>query len=123
MAETRICDVQLQIWYYGSTLKSEFKYFRNLDEVPMDLKSEYLRIMQRAYMRNSSGIRPHMAQNYRKVIGILVAASWIHLPSDIKQTVKFYHATVQEFITGDPIGKKQDKNWARADDSGGELET
>ncbi|KAF8316985.1 uncharacterized protein EI90DRAFT_3085560, partial [Cantharellus anzutake] len=138
MASTRIREARSQIQYYGSSLKSEFEYFRNLNEVPMDLKSEYLRIMRRAYMRSSSGIRPHVAKNYREVVGILVAASWsdlgtddmsqllgiaedevrstlkpissiVDLPSDNEQTVKFYHATAKEFITGNPIGEKQDE--------------
>ncbi|KAF8316979.1 uncharacterized protein EI90DRAFT_3085547 [Cantharellus anzutake] len=147
MASTRIREVQSQIRYYGSSLKTEFAYFRNLNEVPMDLKSEYLRIMRRAYMRNSSSIREQVAKNYREVVGILVAASWsnlgtddisqllgideyevrltlspissiVDLPSDNKQTVKFYHATAKEFITGDPIGKKKDKVFFIHDDKG-----
>ncbi|KAF8316988.1 uncharacterized protein EI90DRAFT_3085576, partial [Cantharellus anzutake] len=138
MASTRIREAQSQIRYYGSSLKLEFEYLRNLNEIPMDLKSEYLRIMRRAYMRNSSSIRQQVAKNYRKVVGILVAASWsdlgtddisqllgiaedevrstlrpissiVDLPSDNKQTVKFYHATAKEFITGNPIGEKQDE--------------
>ncbi|KAF8317028.1 uncharacterized protein EI90DRAFT_216148 [Cantharellus anzutake] len=138
MASIRIRDAQFQIRYYGSTLKSEFEYFRNLNEAPMDLKSEYLRIMRRAYMPNSSSIRPHVAKNYREVVEILVAATWsdfdiddisqllgiaedevrsvlkpissiVDLSSDNEQIVKFYHATAKEFITGDPIGEEQDK--------------
>jgi hypothetical protein len=79
-----------------------------------------------------------VAKNYREVVGILVAASWsdlgtddisqllgiaedevcsilkpissiVDLCSDNEQTVKFYHATAKEFITGDPIGEKQNE--------------
>ncbi|KAF8316992.1 uncharacterized protein EI90DRAFT_3085583 [Cantharellus anzutake] len=147
MASIRIREAQSEIRYHGSSLKSEFEYFRKLRELPEDLNWEYLRIMRRAYMRNSSSIRQHVVKNYREVVGILVAASWsdlgtddisqllgiaedevrstlkpissiVHLPSDIEQSVKFYHATAKEFIIGNPIGEKQDEVFFIHDDKG-----
>src|SRR5260370_18100396 len=80
---------------------------------------------------------PHVADNYRLVVGTIVAAwdslslysmsqllgitdeairqilkpisSIVHLPSDDTKGIKFYHATVREFITGTPIGEERDR--------------
>ncbi|KAF8338886.1 uncharacterized protein EI90DRAFT_3039551, partial [Cantharellus anzutake] len=115
MASTRIRDAKVQIRYCGSTLKSEFEYFRNLIEVPTDLKSEYLRIMRRAYMPNSSSVRPHVAKTYREVVGILVTASWSDLgTNDISQLLEIAEDEVHSILKPissivDPIGEKQDE--------------
>ncbi|KAF8318556.1 uncharacterized protein EI90DRAFT_2706512 [Cantharellus anzutake] len=73
MASIRIRDVCDQT-QRGSTLRSEFEYFRDLTDAPLDLKSEYLRILRRAYMSNQSSIRPRVINNYRQVIGMIIAA-------------------------------------------------
>ncbi|KAF8328872.1 uncharacterized protein EI90DRAFT_1485933 [Cantharellus anzutake] len=137
MASIRIRDVCVQT-RRGSSLQLEFEYFRSLREVPTDLNWEYLRIMRRAYLSDSSRIRPHVAKNYREIITMIITAEWkdlgtddishllgitehevrttltpissiVDLPESNEQTVKFYHATVKEFIMGVPIGEEQDK--------------
>ncbi|KAF8324175.1 uncharacterized protein EI90DRAFT_2365051 [Cantharellus anzutake] len=73
MASIRIRDVRTRT-QRGSTLKREFEYLRNLRDAPLDLKSEYLRILRRAYMSDQSTIPSHVAENYRQVIGTIIAA-------------------------------------------------
>ncbi|KAF8318286.1 uncharacterized protein EI90DRAFT_111717 [Cantharellus anzutake] len=136
IASIRIREVRIQT-QSGSSLKLEFDYFRNLREVPSDLNSEYLRILRRAYMSHSPCLRPHVAKNYREVVGALVAVDYslnvksmsellgmtrddliatlkpissvIDLPSNNARTISFYHTTMKEFITGDPIGEESDQ--------------
>ncbi|KAF8311108.1 uncharacterized protein EI90DRAFT_1052858 [Cantharellus anzutake] len=146
IASTRIRDVLLQI-ECGSVLKTEFDYYRNLIDAPRDLNSEYLRILRRAYLQHRPKIDPHIAKKYREVVGMMIVArrklsvydlsqllglipehevhsilkpisSIIDLPSVNKKPVKFYHATVKEFITGIPIGKKKDKVFFISDKKG-----
>ncbi|KAF8318543.1 uncharacterized protein EI90DRAFT_3083385 [Cantharellus anzutake] len=73
MASIRIRDVRTRT-QRGSTLKREFEYLHNLRDAPLDLKSEYLRILRRAYMSDQSTIPPHVIENYRQVIGTIIAA-------------------------------------------------
>ncbi|KAF8331429.1 uncharacterized protein EI90DRAFT_1020559 [Cantharellus anzutake] len=115
----------------GATLKSEFNYFRNLMDAPTGLKSEYLRILRRAYTLDSLPARPSVIENYRLVMGTITAArkplsvysigqligitedevhatlrpisSIVNLPSTQEGKPHFYHATVKEFNLGAPI--------------------
>ncbi|KAF8329993.1 uncharacterized protein EI90DRAFT_1256333 [Cantharellus anzutake] len=137
IASTRIRDVVLQI-ECGSVLETEFDYYRNLIDAPQDLNWEYLRIMRRAYLQQRPEIDPHITEKYREVVGMMVVPRWafgvygisqllgmfsehevrailkpissiVDMPSTNEMPVKFYHATVKEFITGIPIGKGEDK--------------
>ncbi|KAF8333234.1 uncharacterized protein EI90DRAFT_643170 [Cantharellus anzutake] len=148
IASTRVRDVCLQT-RRGATLESEFKYFRDLTNAPVDVNSEYLRVLRRAYVVDSSGVRPQTAKKYFQVVGTIIAAheplsvfsmsqllgmseeevlailepisSLVDLsqvsrserssgnpPVDAKSVI-FYHATMKEFITGDPIGNENDR--------------
>ncbi|KAF8330915.1 uncharacterized protein EI90DRAFT_3059824 [Cantharellus anzutake] len=152
IASIRVRDVSIRT-RHGATLRSEFKYFRDLIDAPVDVNLEYLRVLRRAYIFDSSGVLPHIAENYRQVVATINAAfeplsvffisqlsgiaeeevlaildpirSIVDLSSksgserssesppesssEEMQGVKFYHATMKEFITGDPIGNENDK--------------
>ncbi|KAF8330738.1 uncharacterized protein EI90DRAFT_3059111, partial [Cantharellus anzutake] len=156
IASIRVRDVSFQTCR-GATLRSEFEYFRDLIDAPEDINKEYLRVLRRAYIVGSSGVRTHTAKKYRQVVATINAAfeplsvffisqlsgiaeeevlaildpicsivdlsskfglerSSESLPesppessSEEIQGVKFYHATMKEFIMGDPIGDDNDK--------------
>ncbi|KAF8336489.1 uncharacterized protein EI90DRAFT_3045948 [Cantharellus anzutake] len=152
IASIRVRDVCLQT-HRGATLQSEFEYFRDLIDAPVDVNLEYLRVLRRAYMVGSSGVRKHIAEKYRQVVATINAAfeplsvffisqlsgitegevlailepirSIVDLssksdlerfsenppesPSGEMQGVKFYHATMKEFITGDWISSENDQ--------------
>ena len=73
MASIRVRDVRARV-ESGSTLKSEFKYFRDLKNAPNDVNQEYLRILRRAYAADSSDIRPQVVKNYHDTVGTTIAA-------------------------------------------------
>ncbi|KAF8336406.1 uncharacterized protein EI90DRAFT_172085 [Cantharellus anzutake] len=150
IASIRVRDVSVRT-RRGATLRSEFEYFRDLIDAPIDVNSEYLRILRRAYMFDSSGVPPHIAEKYRQLVGTIIVAfeplsvfsmsqllgiaeeevlailepvssivdfseeSGLEHPpkrplEDPKpKGVKFYHATMVEFIKGDSIGNENDK--------------
>ncbi|KAF8328567.1 uncharacterized protein EI90DRAFT_3064598 [Cantharellus anzutake] len=136
MASLRVRDVVLQTWR-GRTLQSVFRELLNLTDAPANLDWEYLRILRQAYMLNSSGIHPDVAEKYRLVVGAIVVAhepmsvsfmsqlfnigedeiratlepisSIVNLPLSNAEDVTLYHATAKEFITGEPIGDEKDK--------------
>ncbi|KAF8336471.1 uncharacterized protein EI90DRAFT_3045857, partial [Cantharellus anzutake] len=152
IASIRVRDVCLQT-HRGATLQSEFEYFRDLTDAPVDVNLEYLRVLRRAYIVGSSGVRKDIAEKYRHVVAIINAAfeplsvffisqlsgiaeeevlailepigSIVDLSSESglerfsevppessskkMQGVKFYHATMKEFITGDSIGSENDQ--------------
>ncbi|KAF8333224.1 uncharacterized protein EI90DRAFT_3053448, partial [Cantharellus anzutake] len=148
IASIRVRDVSIRT-RRGATLRSEFKYFRDLINAPVDVNLEYLRILRRAYIFDSSGVPPHIAENYRQVVATINVAfeplsvfSMSQLlgiaeeevlaildpissivsfyeesglerssqtSSEDPKGVKFYHATMKEFIAGDPIGNENDK--------------
>ncbi|KAF8328606.1 uncharacterized protein EI90DRAFT_3017645 [Cantharellus anzutake] len=136
MASIRVRDVVLQT-RRGRTLQSVFRELLNLTNAPANLNWEYLRILRQAYMLDSSDIHPDVAKKYRSVVGAIVAArmtmnvsfmsqlfkigedeiratlepisSIVNLPSENTEEVTLYHATAQEFITGEPIGDEKDK--------------
>ncbi|KAF8336477.1 uncharacterized protein EI90DRAFT_179074 [Cantharellus anzutake] len=114
---------------------------------------KYLRVLRRAYMVGSSGVRKHIAEKYRQVVATINAAfkplsvffisqlsgiaegevlailepirsivdlssrsgleRFLDAPpesfSEEMQGVKFYHATMKEFITGNSIGGENDQ--------------
>ncbi|KAF8335465.1 uncharacterized protein EI90DRAFT_332295 [Cantharellus anzutake] len=146
IASTRIRDVRYQI-QCGSVLESEFDYYLNLTDAPEDLNSEYLRIMRRAYLGQRTKVNPRIAEKYREVVRMMIVprrefsvyeisellgtfsehevrsilkpiSSIVDLPPTNKMPVKFYHATVKEFITGIPIGKEEDKVFFVSDEKG-----
>ncbi|KAF8327545.1 uncharacterized protein EI90DRAFT_1765050 [Cantharellus anzutake] len=136
IASIRVRDVDLST-RRGETLRSEFEYFRNLIDPPVNVMSEHLRILRRAYMVGSSGVRLSIAKKYREVVGTMVAAheplsvqdmahllsvaeaeiyailqpisSMAILPLQSTENLKFRDAMVKEFITGDPIGNANDR--------------
>ncbi|KAF8330924.1 uncharacterized protein EI90DRAFT_3059884 [Cantharellus anzutake] len=148
IASIRVRDVCIRT-RRGATLRSEFKYFRDLINTPVDVNLGYLRILRRAYIFDSSGVPPHIAENYRQVVATINVAfeplsvfSMSQLlgigeeevlaildpissivdfseesglehssqtSSEDPKVVKFYHATMKEFIAGDPIGDENDK--------------
>ncbi|KAF8328557.1 uncharacterized protein EI90DRAFT_1534727 [Cantharellus anzutake] len=136
MASIRVRDAGLQT-RRGRTLQSVFRELLTLTDAPANLNWEYLRILRRAYMLDSSDIHPDVAKKYRLVVGAIVAAhepmrvsfmsqlfnigedeiratlepisSIVNLPSGNTEEVTLYHATAQEFITGEPIGNEKDK--------------
>ncbi|KAF8336418.1 uncharacterized protein EI90DRAFT_172915 [Cantharellus anzutake] len=73
IASIRVRDVSVRT-RRGATLRSEFEYFRDLIDAPIDVKSEYLRILRRAYMSDSSGVPPHIATKYRQLVGTITVA-------------------------------------------------
>ncbi|KAF8335458.1 uncharacterized protein EI90DRAFT_332191 [Cantharellus anzutake] len=146
IASTRIRDVRYQI-QCGSVLESEFDYYLNLTDAPEDLNSEYLRIMRRAYLGQRTKVNPRLAEKYREVVGMMIVprrefgvyeisqllgkysehevrsilkpiSSIVDLPSTDSIPVKFYHATVKEFITGIPIGNEEDEVFFISDKKG-----
>ncbi|KAF8335433.1 uncharacterized protein EI90DRAFT_329647 [Cantharellus anzutake] len=146
IASTRIRDVHVQT-QSGSTLEIEFDYYLNLTDAPQGLNEEYLRIMRRAYLRQHPKMNSRIAEKYREVVGMMIAvwrglnvcdisqllgtfteheihstlkpiSSIVSLPSKNKNLIKFYHATVKEFITGNPIGKEEDKVFFISDKKG-----
>ncbi|KAF8309609.1 uncharacterized protein EI90DRAFT_3104421 [Cantharellus anzutake] len=136
IASIRIREVILRT-RHGRTLQTEFQYLLNLSDAPTDLNWEYLRMLRRAYMPDSSAMPADVAKMYCLLVGTIIAvhrslsvysmsqllgiakdearatlepiSSIIELPSDDMAGVKFYHATAKEFITGDPIGNENDK--------------
>ena len=135
LASIRVRDVRC-LTARGSTLKREFLSLSNIKSAPKDLDAEYLRILRRAFMSGPIEIPEYVISDYRQVIGTIVAArdevgvntmarllgktseeirgtlepisSIIDLPSDNTNKVKFYHATIKEFITGKPKGTQKD---------------
>ncbi|KAF8338216.1 uncharacterized protein EI90DRAFT_3042133, partial [Cantharellus anzutake] len=73
MASIRIREVQVRT-QRGSVLKLEFQYFLDLQDASKDLNEEYLRIMRRAFRPNVASIPSHVVNNYRQVVGMVVAA-------------------------------------------------
>ncbi|KAF8327542.1 uncharacterized protein EI90DRAFT_1765193 [Cantharellus anzutake] len=136
IASIRVREVR-QRTHRGETLESEFRYFRDLTDAPRDVNSEYLRILQRAYMLDSSGVRQRTAERYLQVVGTIIAAhkpfsihsisevlkipeaetyailepisSMVDLSLQDTEGLKFYHATAKEFISGKPTGTENDK--------------
>ncbi|KAF8317244.1 uncharacterized protein EI90DRAFT_3170488 [Cantharellus anzutake] len=125
MASIRIREVISQTWH-GRTLQTEFQYLLNLSDPPTSLNWEYLRILRRAYMPDSSAMPVDVAKMYHLLVGTISSAhsslriakdeaqatlepisSIIELPSEDWKGVKFYHAKAQEFITGSPIGQER----------------
>ncbi|KAF8335427.1 uncharacterized protein EI90DRAFT_3174464 [Cantharellus anzutake] len=144
IASTRIRDVHVQT---QSGSKSEFDYYLNLTDAPQGLNEEYLQIMRRAYLRQYPKMNSRITEKYREVVGMVIAArkglsvcdisqllrtftehevystlkpisSIVNLPSKNKRLIKFYHAMVKEFITGNPIGKEEDKVFFISDKNG-----
>ncbi|KAF8315565.1 uncharacterized protein EI90DRAFT_3135100 [Cantharellus anzutake] len=133
MASIRIREVILRT-RHGRTLQTEFQYLLNLSDAPTNLDWEYLRILQRAYMPDSSAMPADVAKMYHLLVGTIIAArtslsvysmsQLLGIAEDEAQAtlepissiigedvegVKFYHATAKEFIMGDPIGNGNDK--------------
>ncbi|KAF8341658.1 uncharacterized protein EI90DRAFT_3012167 [Cantharellus anzutake] len=104
---------------HGRTLQSVFKGLLDLRDLPANLKEEYLWILRQAYMPDSSEIHPDVAEKYCLVLFKIDEAEIratlepispiVNLPSEDAEDVALYHATVREFITGEPIGDVKDK--------------
>ncbi|KAF8341662.1 uncharacterized protein EI90DRAFT_3034748, partial [Cantharellus anzutake] len=136
MASIRVRDAAMQT-RRGRTLQSVCWELLNLTDAPTNLNWEYLRILRRAYTLDSSDIHPDVAKKYRLVVGAIVVAhepmnvsfmsqlfkiseaeiratlepisSIVNLPLEDAEDVALYHATVKEFLTGEPIGDERDK--------------
>ncbi|KAF8338219.1 uncharacterized protein EI90DRAFT_3042150 [Cantharellus anzutake] len=104
--------------------------------------------MRRAFRPNSSSIPSHVVENYRQVVGMVIAmkgslsvysmsqllgiaedefcailnpiSSIIHVPSN-DVDVGFYHAMAKESIMGDPIGE-EDKMFFSDDSEGYDVD-